>query len=113
MILWLDAQLPPTLAPWIEATFGIATQPVRDLGMTSAKDTKIFAAARKVQAVVMTKDADFVDLVDRLGTPPQVLWVTCGNTTNLRLRQVLMKCMATAITQLKNGVPLVEIADSP
>gem|GEM_PF-3164312 len=26
----------------------------------------------------MTKDSDFVDLVCRLGTPPQIIWLTLG-----------------------------------
>jgi predicted nuclease of predicted toxin-antitoxin system len=37
----------------------------------------------------MTKDSDFVDLVERLGPPPQIIWLTCGNTSNLRLREIL------------------------
>ncbi len=113
MILWLDAQLPPALAPWIAVTFGIATRPVRELGLTTAKDSEIFQAARDAKAVLMTKDSDFVDLVQRLGSPPQVLWVTCGNTTNARLKQMLSKCMPLAISQLEAGVALIEITDSP
>ena len=113
MILWLDAQLPPALAAWIAATFGIPTQAVRDLGLTTAKDPEIFQAARDVKAVLMTKDADFAELVERLGPPPQVLWVTCGNTTNARLQQILSKCMPEAIPRLKAGDPLIEIADLP
>jgi predicted nuclease of predicted toxin-antitoxin system len=38
---------------------------------------------------VMTKDSDFVDLVERLGSPPQVIWLTYGNTSNARLRHIL------------------------
>ncbi len=86
MTIWLDAQLPPALAVWITATFGIATQAVRDLGLTTAKDPEIFQAARDAEAIVMTKDEDFAELVKRLGAPPQVLWVTCGNTTNAQLQ---------------------------
>ena len=113
MTIWLDAHLPPALAAWIAATFGILTQPVRDLGLTTAKDPEIFQAARDAKAVVMTKDADFAEIVKRLGAPPQVLWVTCGNTTNARLKQVLGKCMPTAIQRLQAGDPLIEISDVP
>jgi predicted nuclease of predicted toxin-antitoxin system len=113
MIFWLDAQLSPALATWISATFGIATQPVRDLGLREAKDVEIFQAARSANAVVITKDADFVELVERLGPPPQVLWITCGNTTNARLKQILSQCLPSAIPLLETGEPLIEIADSP
>src|SRR5438128_227443 len=81
----LDAQLPPALVAWMAATFLVDVRAVRDLGLRDAKDLEIFQAARNAQAVVMTKDSDFVELLDRLGPPPQIVWVTCGNTTNARL----------------------------
>ena len=94
------------------ATFGIPTQPVRELGLRESQDLQIFQAARDARAVVMTKDADFVELVERLGSPPQVLWVTCGNTTNVRLRQILAKCLPQAIPLLDRGEPVVEISET-
>lgn len=112
MNLWLDAQLPPALASWIATAFGIQTTAVRDLGLTTAKDSEIFEQARNAGAIVMTKDSDFVDLVDRLGSPPQVLWITCGNTTNARLKDLLSQLLPAAMTQLQKGDPLVEITDA-
>ncbi len=111
MILWLDAQLPPLLAAWIEASFGVQCRAVRDLGLRDAKDPSIFLAARDAGAVVMTKDRDFVDLQRRLGPPPSVLWVTCGNTSNARLREILTSVIPTAFRMLESGESLVEISD--
>ena len=113
MNLWLDAQLPPALAPWISATFGVLVQPVRDIGLRDAKDIDIFQAARLANAVVMTKDADFTELVERLGVPPQVLWIRCGNTTNARLTAILSKCFPSAMKLLQQGEPVVEIDEAP
>ena len=62
MILWLDAQLPPALAPWAAESFGVACHPLRDLGLRDAADRRIFEEARIQGAVVVTKDADFVTL---------------------------------------------------
>ncbi|WP_375341208.1 hypothetical protein [Plectonema radiosum] len=28
-------------------------------------------------------------MVDRLSAPPQIIWLTCGNTSNARLREIL------------------------
>ena len=111
MILWLDAQLPPAIMPWIAATFGVSVAAVRDLGLREAKDLEIFKAARDAMAVVMTKDADFVELVERLGAPPQVLWVRSGNTSNARLQVVLSNCLPLALQLLEQGAPVVEIND--
>ena len=51
-------------------------------------------------------------LFERLGPPPQVLWVTCGNTSNARLREILTKSLPPAIELLQQGEPLVEISDA-
>jgi predicted nuclease of predicted toxin-antitoxin system len=81
MKIWLDAQLPPMLANWLSATLGLEAFALRDLSLRDAQDIEIFEAARAENAVIMTKDSNFIDLVCRLGTPPQILWLTCGNVT--------------------------------
>ena len=93
-------------------TFCIEAQAVRDLGLRNAKDSVIFKAAREAGVVVMSKDEDFRLLVERLGPPPQVLWMTCGNTSNARLREILTKNLPTAMALLQRGEPLVEISDA-
>ncbi len=66
-------------------------------------------AARHEAAIVMTKDSDFVQLLDRLGPPPQVLWLTCGNTSNAALQRMLTSTLVQALALLQNGEELVEI----
>ena len=58
MILWIDAQLSPSVATWLLRTFGVNTTAVRDLGLRSSTDQAIFMAARQAGAVVLTKDRD-------------------------------------------------------
>lgn len=111
MKIWLDAQLPPTLALWLTQNFEVEAKALRDLGLRDAKDEQIFAAAQQENAIIMTKDIDFVDLVCRLGTPPQILWITCGNVTNRNLKQLLTQTLETAIAQLQDGVNIVEISN--
>jgi predicted nuclease of predicted toxin-antitoxin system len=108
--IWLDAQLSPAIAPWIEAAFGLDVHSVRDLGMRDAEDLNIYTAAHAAGAVVMTKDRDFVLLHDRLGPPPRVIWQRCWNTSNARLRQILSATFADAFELLESGESLVEIA---
>jgi predicted nuclease of predicted toxin-antitoxin system len=94
MTIWIDAQISPAIAAWISSNYPVSAVAIRDLGLRDAEDKEIFEAARLEKAVVMTKDSDFVLLLDRLGPPPQVIWVTCGNTSNGRLKEVLTNTTA-------------------
>lgn len=80
MTIWIDAQLSPDLATWFEQTSAITAVAVRDVGLRDATDEAIFQAARDANVVILTKDSDFVRLLERRGPPPQVVWVTCGIT---------------------------------
>ena len=71
---------------------------------------EIFQAAKRDRNIVMTKDSDFVSLLERFGPPPQVLWVTCGNTSNLRLKEILTSTLPKALELLNSGEKLVEIS---
>ena len=108
-MIWVDAHLSPALAPWISAELQHPARSVRDLGLREAKDPQIFEAARQAQAIVLTKDADFVELVERLGPPPRIIWVTCGNTSNAAMRELLRRHLPKALEVLNQGNPLVEI----
>ena len=112
MILWVDAQLSPHLASWLTENLGIEARSISDLGLLRANDRQIFQAARETGAVIITKDSDFLPLIARLGSPPQVLWITCGNTSNARLRQILGSALPTALKLLDQGESLVEISDA-
>lgn len=110
MLLWIDAQLSPALAKWISENFaGIEATAMRDLGLRDAEDRVIYFAARNANAAVMTKDGDFLELQKRLGAPPKIIWVTCGNTSNARLREILSINLQQAVELLESGEALVEI----
>ncbi len=110
MVVWTDAHLSPALAQWLRVTFGVEAAPLRELGFRDAEDPAIFAAARAAGAVLMTKDGDFVELVTRHGPPPQIIWLTCGNTTNAALRSILAGAWPRITELLAAGEPLVEIS---
>lgn len=113
MIVWVDAQLSPALAPWLTKEFGVEAYSVRHLDLLRAKDPHIFQSARDANVVVMTKDVDFVLLQERLGAPPALLWVRCGNTSNAHLRDVLRRTFPAARRMIEVGEILVEITDLP
>jgi predicted nuclease of predicted toxin-antitoxin system len=109
MTIWIDAQLSPAIAKWITESFSVQAVALRDLGLRDATDRQIFAAAQQAGAAVMTKDSDFVELVHRYGAPPQIIWLTCGNTSNARLKQILTTALPQAIALLETGESLIEI----
>lgn len=110
MTIWVDAHLSPAIATWISDTFGVTALALRDIGLRDAEDPEIFEAAKAQGVIFMTKDSDFVDLVDRLGSPPQIIWLTCGNTSNTRLREILSATLLEALAILRSGEALVEIS---
>lgn len=112
MKTWIDAQLSPAIAVWINRTFeNIEAQSVREVGLRDALDPEIFEEARKNNAVIMSKDDDFIKLVERNGPPPKIMWVTCGNTSNAKLKQILSKTLLKAQELLEQGEVIVEISD--
>jgi len=112
VILRLDAQLSPHLASWLSEHFELEAFSAKWLGLRDAKDHEIFAKAREEKAIVMTKDRDFVALVKQEGPPPQVLWITTGNTSTAHLKDVFDKTLKGALDLLEQGEALVEISDA-
>ncbi len=111
MKIWVDAQLSPVIAQWLTSTYGLGAVAVRDLQLRDARDRDIFLSAREAGAILLTKDRDMVDLVTQLGSPPQILWLTCGNTSNARLKTILANAWPVAEHLLTSGEKIIEISD--
>lgn len=112
MTIWVDAQLSPALAAWINREFSdIGAKSLRSVGLRDASDSEILFAAREKGATVMSKDADFLKLLDQHGSPPQFIWITCGNTSNRRMREILRITLKRCVEMLHDGEVIVEISD--
>ena len=109
-MIWIDAQMSPLMATWITENFSVKCSALRDVGLRDAEDRENFPAARRQTAIVMTKDSDFVTLQNKLGAPPKIIWITCGNTSNARLKEILTVTLSDALELLNNGEKLVEIS---
>ena len=73
MTVWLDAHLSPGIARWLSETFDVTALPVRELGLREAEDDQIFFEAPKAADLVVTKDVDFVTLLERHGSPLKII----------------------------------------
>lgn len=109
MTIWIDAPISPAISVWVGDNFDVRAFAARDLNLRDSEDEEIFLAAKQTDVVVMTKDKDFVSLLERLGSPPQIIWLTCGNTSNARLKEILTATLNDAIELLQNGEEIVEI----
>ena len=109
MTIWLDAQLSPKIADWISKNFDVNCIPVRELNLTRAKDPEIFKSALENKVTVMTKDSDFIRLQEMNSISPQIIWLTCGNTSNEKLKIILLKTFPKALEMVRKGEKLTEI----
>ncbi|NUQ45088.1 MAG: DUF5615 family PIN-like protein [Phycisphaerae bacterium] len=62
--IWIDAQLPPAPAHWLNHQFGVDAQGLDTLGLRHATDMDIQAACRP-DHVIMTKDEAFFNIAPR------------------------------------------------
>jgi predicted nuclease of predicted toxin-antitoxin system len=74
----VDNQLPPALASLIQREFGEEASHVVDIGMRDATDAELWSYASATNAIVISKDEDFANMVLRTPTAG-LLWVRVGN----------------------------------
>ena len=92
-------------------TFSVEATSLRELGLRDAQDREIFEMAKIEGTVIITKDSDFIELVTRFGTPPQILWITCGNVTNRNLKKLWITTFPQALELLQGGEKIVGISN--
>jgi predicted nuclease of predicted toxin-antitoxin system len=85
MTIWVDAQLSPEISTWIKTEFLFNCIHIREIGLLRANDKEIFLKARKEDnIIIVSKDKDFIDLLETYGPPPKIIWITTGNTSTKR-----------------------------
>lgn len=110
--IWVDAQISPSIARWLTDTFDVVeARAVRDVGLRGASDEAIFDAAATAGALVITKDDDFRGLLARRTPAPAVAMLTCGNTSNARLRRILEPIIPRLLLRLESGERYFEVHD--
>ena len=107
MRLIVDQQLPPVLADWLQRQ-GLDAVHVRDLGLKAAPDAAIWTEAQRDNAVVISRDEDFVALAGRSGGA-RVVWIRLGNCTNAALLAAVETNWPAIATRLTAGERLVEL----
>lgn len=109
MLIWIDEHLSRRLIPWLKEEFGVDAAHVSELGLSNAPDPQIFARARAENAILLTKDFDFIALVERLGPPPRLIWLTTGNSSTAFLKTLLKRRFSEIKAAFEAGETIVEV----
>ena len=110
IIFWLDAHLSPSVAKWLQQTYNVEAASLRFNGLLVADDIDIFNAAKQSNVILISKDRDMMKLIEKFGSPPKLIWLTCGNTSNKALKIVIANNFEVIIdTLVINNLPFIEI----
>ncbi len=104
----IDAQLPPALADWLNDA-GHAAEHVLDVGLAGADDQEIWLDAVAKDAVLITKDEDFLAVRARSPGGPAVIWLRIGNATNRRLLTWFAVRFPSILASVEAGDGIIEV----
>ena len=108
MLFIVDAQLPPALARLLESR-GHDAKHVAELGLTAAEDVHIWRYASRHNAVLVTKDEDFVTLSTLKNDGPAIIWIRVGNTRKQALLTWFERLLPIIEQALAKGEKLLEL----
>jgi len=90
MNLLFDQNLSPRLIEHLADVYPESSH-VSQLALDKAPDEVVWAYAREHDQVIVTRDADFSDLVVVRGFPPKIIWVQLGNATTREIEAALRR----------------------
>lgn len=84
--VWLDANISPIIAKWMADEMGWNVKSAYLMELSRALDSEIYDLAQRTgNIIIISKDSDFSELVNRLGAPPKLILLAIGNTNNKKL----------------------------
>ncbi|HEX9458120.1 MAG TPA: DUF5615 family PIN-like protein [Thermoanaerobaculia bacterium] len=100
MKLLFDQNVSPSLVGHLSDAFPGSAH-VFQLDLGDASDLEIWQHARGNGFLLVSKDADFVEMSTLRGFPPKVLWLRIGNCVTRDITE-LIRSNHAAITELTN-----------
>jgi predicted nuclease of predicted toxin-antitoxin system len=104
----VDAQLPPALARLL-TDHGHEAEHVVDIGPADAPDADLWRYALANNAVIVTKDEDFANMVAAVDDAPAVIWIRVGNTRRAALLSWFEPQIERVAEMIDAGDRLVEL----
>lgn len=104
----VDAQLPPALVRLLREHDHHAEH-VTEIGPADALDRDLWQYALEHDAVIVTKDEDFADMVATGREAPAVVWVRVGNTRRAALLAWFEPLIDQIVEMVESGDRLIEL----
>lgn len=110
--LWLDTQLSPIIAKWMAEYTGFSVKSCYSLQSNTLTDLQIYQRAQSAGNIILiSKDADFPELVARLGSPPKLIVIKKGNCDNKAMWAFIKPHIIKALNALiETDINIVELA---
>lgn len=100
----LDEQLSPVIVRWLRSK-GFQADHVAEHGLLAMADADVVAKAVELDAIIVSKDADYLAWPD--GLPVPLVSIRVGNVGNARLILTLDEQWDGVIERLRNGERIV------
>ena len=109
--IWIDTHISPIIAKWLKDETGWDVKSFYILGLNDAADEMIFNSAKNHgKVIIISKDSDFPNLIDKFGDPPKLIMINLGNSSNKQMWDFLLKRIYEAVDLLiKENVSIVEL----
>lgn len=79
------------------------------MGLRHAKDSPIWDYAMENQAIIITKDEDFVDRFRRQANAPVIVWLRLGNASKRVLLAWFLPVLPIVVQRIETGDRLIEV----
>ncbi|MBL7718767.1 MAG: DUF5615 family PIN-like protein [Flavipsychrobacter sp.] len=106
----MDVHISASICKWLNQTFDVEAVSSYKLDFFIETDYSIFMKAKKANAIFITKDKDYIKLLNQLKAPPAIIFLGVGNISNADLKTKLYSSFQQSIDLItKSGFDLVEI----
>mgnify|MGYP001163328893 CR=1 FL=1 len=109
--IWIDTNISPIIAKWVAERTGLAVKSSYSLSLHHLTDKEVYENAKaQGQVILISKDADFPELINRLGYPPKLISIKIGNMGSRQLWERIHAGVVEGVKILMDSdIAIVEI----
>jgi predicted nuclease of predicted toxin-antitoxin system len=81
---------------------------VSEFLLAEAPDQAIWLKALEIDAIILTRDADYLDLVMQSESGPAVIWLRIDNMRTHDVAKIIEDILPQAVARIQSGMRLIE-----